>query len=289
MPFLVLLALLGQTLVSAGTFLIGKVTLRQFDALALAQLRFALATAGFLALMAARGELKPARMKGSWGALLGLGILGTTLNQGLFLLGLARSTPAHAALLYAATPILVLAFAWVRGDERPTARRMAGVGLAFAGVLYLLLGRGLTFDVRWLTGDALVLAAVTAWAGYTTRARPLVSRLGTLPVTGWAMALGALVFLPVGVPAVLHQDFARVTTMGWIGLVYLALVTSVLSYLLWSYALARTLASRVAVFTNLQPLLTALLAWLVLGEPLTWHFVGATACVIGGVWLAGHG
>lgn len=289
MPLLVLLALLGQTLVSAGTFLIGKVTLRQFDAPALAQLRFALASAGFLGLMAARGELRPARMKGAWGSILVLGVLGTTLNQSLFLVGLARSTPAHAALLYAATPILVLALAWARGQERPTARRVAGVGLAFLGVLYLLLGRGLTFDVRWLVGDAIILAAVAAWAAYTTQARPVVSRLGTLPVTGWAMTLGTLVFLPVGVPAVLHQDFTRVTAMGWIGLVYLALVTSVLSYLLWSYALARTLASRVAVFTNLQPLLTALLAWLVLGEPLTWHFVGATACVIGGLWLAERG
>ena len=289
MPFLVLLALLGQTLVSAGTFLIGKVTLRQFDALALAQLRFALASTGFVVVMAVRGELRPARMKGAWGALLILGLFGTTLNQALFLVGLVRSTPAHAALLYAATPILVLALAWARGDERPTARRMAGVGLAFGGVLYLLLGRGLTFDVRWLTGDAIIFAAVAAWAGYTTRARELVPRLGTLPVTGWAMVLGTVVFLPVGVPAVLHQDFARVTAMGWIGLAYLALVTSVLSYLLWSWALARTLASRVAVFTNLQPLVTALLAWLVLGEPLTWHFVGATACVLGGVWMAERG
>jgi len=273
MPLPVLLALLAQTLVAAGTFLVGKVTLRQFDALALAQLRFALASAGFLALLAARGELRPSRMRGSWGALLGLGLLGTTLNQSLFLVGLGRSTPAHAALLYAATPILVLALAWARGQERPTPRRAAGVALAFGGVVFLLLGRGLAFDRRWLLGDVILFAAVAAWAAYTTRSRELVSRLGTLPMTAWAMALGTLVFLPVGVPAVARQDWSRVTTMGWVGLLYLAFVTSVLSYILWSWALARTLASRVAVFTNLQPLVTALLAWLVLG----------------GVWLAERG
>jgi drug/metabolite transporter (DMT)-like permease len=58
------------------------------------------------------------------------------------------------------------------------------------------------------------------------------------------------------------------------------------SYLLWGWALARTDASRVAVFSNLQPVATALLAWAVFGDPLTLHFVVATLCVLLGVALA---
>jgi len=286
MPFPVLLALLGQVLIASGTFIVAKVTLRQFDPLALAQLRFLLASGGLLALLALKGEFRPARMKGSWGALLALGLAGTTANQVLFLVGLHRTTPAHAALLYAATPILVLVLAWARGQERPTVGRIAGVALAFGGVLFLLLGRGLTFDRDDLVGDAIVFAAVAAWAVYTARGKELIARLGALPTTAWAMALGTLVYLPIGVPAVLHQDWTRVSTGAWLGLLYLAFLTSVLSYLLWSWALARVLASRVAVFTNLQPLVTALLAWLVLGEPLTLHFLGATLAVLAGVWMA---
>jgi drug/metabolite transporter (DMT)-like permease len=286
MPFSVLLALLGQVLVASGTFLVAKVTLQQFDALALAQLRYVLASGGLLGLLAARGEFRPARMRGSWGALALLGIAGTTLNQTLFLVGLHGTTPAHAALLYAATPILVLLLAWARGQERPTPGRVAGVGLAFGGVLFLLLGRGLTFDRRWLGGDAVVFLAVVAWAVYTARGKELIARLGALPTTAWAMALGSLVYLPIGLPALARQDWTRVSTMGWVGLLYLAFLTSVLSYLLWSWALARVLASRVAVFTNLQPLVTALLAWAVLGEPLTLHFAFATLAVLAGVWMA---
>ncbi len=286
MPFSVLLALLGQVLIASGTFLVAKVTMRQFDPLALAQVRFVLASAGLLGILVARGEFRPARMRGSWGALLLLGIAGTTVNQALFLVGLHRTTPAHAALLYAATPILVLTLAWARGQERPTLGRVAGVVLAFGGVAFLLLGRGLTFEGQWLVGDAIVFVAVIAWAVYTARGKELIARLGALPATAWAMALGTLVYLPVGVPALLRQDWTRVSAGGWLGLLYLALLTSVASYLMWSWALARVLASRVAVFTNLQPLVTALLAWLVLGEPLTLHFVVATGAVLAGVWIA---
>ncbi|MEP7027442.1 MAG: DMT family transporter [Candidatus Eisenbacteria bacterium] len=289
MPALVLLALLCHVLLASGTFILAKVALREFDPMALAQLRFVLAGAGLFGLLASRGGIRPERMRGSWGALALLGVIGTTLNQGLFLAGLRHSTPAHGALLYAATPIVVLSLALARRQERASARRALGVLLAFAGVTFLLLGRGLTFDPRWVGGDALIFLAVIAWAVYTTRGKELISRLGVVPVTAWATLFGTICFLPVGVPALIAQDWSRITPAGWWSLAYIGVATSIVSYLLWGWALAHIEASRVAVFTNLQPVATALLAWALLGEPLTLHFVGATLFVLGGVWLADRG
>src|SRR3989441_5361596 len=59
-----------------------------------------------------------------------------------------------------------------------------------------------------------------------------------------------------------------------------------ISYLLWSWALAHLAAARVAIFTNLQPLATALLGQLFLGERMTAAFFSAAAVVIAGVLLA---
>jgi drug/metabolite transporter (DMT)-like permease len=278
--------MLLNVLLSAGTFLVAKVTLTEFDPMALAQLRFALAAAGLALLLLARGGFRLARVKGSWGALALVGLLGTPLNQSLFLLGLKSTTPAHGALLYAATPIVVLCLALARGQEALSARRMSGIVLAFGGVAILLFGRGLTFDRRFLGGDVLVFLAVVAWALYTVRGKDLIARLGPLPVTACATALGTVMFLPVGIPALARQDWTRISPGGWAGLFYLAFLTSVVAYMLWSWALARIEASRVAVFTNLQPIVTALLAWGFLGQPLTLHFLGATAAVLTGVWLA---
>ena len=293
MPASVVVALLVYTLLAAATFTVARVAVAEFEPLALAQLRFALAAVALLAMAALRSPrglraVLPSRGSGHLGAIAWLGFLGTTVNQALFLVGMTRTTPAHAALLYALTPLLVLALAVVRGQERLVPLRAVGLVVAFGGVLLLLFGRGLaTTGGATLTGDAIVLVAVVAWAVYTAKNRELLRKgLDPLLVTAAAATFGALVFLPVGVPAVLAQDYARVSARGWFGLGYIALVTSVITYLIWSWALARSEASRVAAFSYLQPVAAALFAWVLLGIPLTLHFALSTLVILAGVALA---
>jgi drug/metabolite transporter (DMT)-like permease len=66
---------------------------------------------------------------------------------------------------------------------------------------------------------------------------------------------------------------------------YLAILTSVVAYLIWYYALSKVPASRVAIFSNLQPAATALAAWWLLGEPLHWELAVGGVLVIAGVRL----
>ena len=82
------------------------------------------------------------------------------------------------------------------------------------------------------------------------------------------------------------QRIAQASVGAWVGVAYLIAVTSVVAYLLWYWALGHLPAARVAVFSNLQPLATAVLAHFFLGEHLTPQFVGGALVVIGGVVLA---
>jgi len=103
-------------------------------------------------------------------------------------------------------------------------------------------------------------------------------------------ALMEIPALPLGLGALLvpsyRVDIARASAAAWWGVGYLILMTSVVAYLLWYWALAHLAAARVAIFTNLQPLATALLGHLVLGERMTAAFFSAAAVVIAGVLLA---
>ena len=71
-----------------------------------------------------------------------------------------------------------------------------------------------------------------------------------------------------------------------LGVTYLVLFSSVASYALWNFALARIEASAAAIFSNLQPVGTALAAWAFLGEPLTVSMLLGGALVLGGVRLS---
>ncbi|MFN2549877.1 MAG: EamA family transporter, partial [Myxococcales bacterium] len=101
---------------------------------------------------------------------------------------------------------------------------------------------------------------------------------------------GTVLFLPLGLGSLLvrenRADLARASRDAWWGVAYLIVITSVIAYLIWYWALKHLAAARVAVFSNLQPLATALLAHLFFGEQISFAFVLGACVVIAGVLLA---
>ncbi len=268
---------------SAGTYLAAKRALLELSPFELALVRFVLAGACYVALMLRQPPRIAAR---DLAALAVLGFVAVPLNQGLFLAGLARSTPGHAALLYALTPIFVFLLARVRLGERAGAARLLGIGVAFAGVLVVLLSRGLVLTGAagaGLAGDLLILLAVVAWAVYIVGGKPYAERYGAVATTGLSLVFGTLLYVPFGAAVSRWRDFEALSSLGWWSVAYLVVLTSVVSYLIYYWALARAEASRVAIWSNLQPVLTALLSWALYGEQLTGMFVAGGAMVLAGV------
>ncbi len=282
---LVLAALILQVLISAGTFLVAKRTLAEIHALPLLAGRFLLSGLLFcLILLSLPGPALPPRRL--WKEILFLGFLAGPLNQGLLFWGLERSTPIHAALFYALTPLAVYLFALGRGQERASPRRLLGIGIAFFGVLILLLGRGLRAAMGPLVGDLFILGGVAAWAVYTAEGTIFSKQHGAIRATSWSLIAATVWTLPL-VPFVLSPaQLVTASPVALAGFAYLAVFSSVVAYLLWYFALSRLGASRVAVFANLQPVVTALAARWLLGEALNWEMALGGALVLIGVWIA---
>jgi drug/metabolite transporter (DMT)-like permease len=284
-------ALVLQTLCSAGTYLFAKRALMEIPALPLGLIRFGCASVLLLLLLL---RLRPAGKRlpprAIWGKLLLLAFVAVPVNQGFFLYGLQLSTAAHAALLYTLTPLFVLLLAQALLGEFPGWRAALGTALALGGTLFVLVQRGLDLSRGPLLGDLLLLVAVVAWSVYTTEGRAVVAEHGALATIAWTLIGGTLLYLPLGLGSLLlpehRSEIAHASREAWWGVAYLVIVTSVLAYLLWYWALQHLAAARVAVFTNLQPLATALLAHFFLGEQITAPFLAGAAVVIGGVLLA---
>lgn len=288
LPLPVLFALLGQTAISAGTHLAAKRATQDVDAVSLVTLRILFAAAGYVGvLLALKGPLLPPRKTWPWW--LTFGLLAGPVNQGFFVYGVSRSTASHAGLLYGLTPVGVYLLSIARGRERATSARLAGIALAFAGVLVLLLSRGLADALGPLQGDLFLLGAVVAWVLWTAESREKAQAFGGLRTAGWSLMAGALWCLPVAPFVVKLDAFLAAPAIAWWCLAYLVVLTSMGSYALWNYALSRTEASRVAVFANLQPIATALAAWGLLGETPGWALVVSGALVLAGVRLAQRG
>ncbi|WP_342375931.1 DMT family transporter [Myxococcus stipitatus] len=280
----VYVGLLVQVCISAGTYLFAKRSMTELPPLTVVLWRFFLSGGVFAVMLAVMpGPRLPPRHE--WRRVFILGLLAGPVNQVFFFTGLSRSTAAHGALLYALTPLGVYLLGLLRGHERASRRTLMGIATAFAGVVVLLLGRGLTEASGSLVGDLLILCAVVAWVVYTTEGKGLVAGHGPLRATVWCMMMASLLMLPFA-PFVMETERVMASSLAAKGgILYLGLLTSVVAYLLWYYALSKVSPARVAIFSNLQPAATALAAWALLDEALHWELAVGGGLVLLGVRL----
>ncbi|SMO69347.1 Threonine/homoserine efflux transporter RhtA [Geodermatophilus aquaeductus] len=182
------------------------------------------------------------------------------------------------AMLVNAAPILIAVLAGVWLGEGFPRWLVAGLAVAFAGVLLIgLAGRGSGGD---LLGVLLCLVAAVTYAVGVVAQKPVLRRLPPLQVTATACAIGTVCCLPWA--GALVSDLATAPASSVLGMAYLGAVPTALAFSTWAYALARTEAGRLGVTTYLVPPLVVLLSWLLLDEvPPALAVVGGGVCLVG--------
>lgn len=271
-------------LVWGANFAVVKASLTEFPPLAFTALRFT-AAALLLALIvyAREGSLAPPR--GSFWKLAGLGLVGNTVYQLLFVVGLDLTTAANTALLISTTPVLVALLGAVLRIERLTRHVGAGIALAFAGIVFVLAARGVALSLDTLVGDLLVLCSSLFWALYTLGVRALGGGISALRITALTMLLGVPGLLLAGAPQLARGGWLAASWSAWAGLAYAAVFALVVAYAIWNASVRAVGSSRTAVYSCLIPVVAALVAWPVLGErPTPAQGLGA-ALIITGILL----
>ena len=222
-------------------------------------------------------------------ALAGLAMLGVVLNQVFFLEGVQRTTAIHTNIIITTIPAFTLGVAMLLGRERGTPLKIGGIVLAGAGAAWLALSRGAAADGATVLGDVLVLINSLCYASYLVLSRDVVKRLEPVTVVTYVFLIGCLLIAPVGVPSLLHVDPARVTPTFSLVLLYIILFPTFLCYLMSIWALKRAPASTVAMYVYVQPVVTAFLAPLILGEHVTPRAGVASLLIFSGLVLATRG
>jgi drug/metabolite transporter (DMT)-like permease len=257
----VLYLLMGlHVLFAAATYVLGRHAARGFPSpLALALAR-GLGSSALLAALFGTLIPRPRFPPRDWAKVAGLGILLVPLNQYFFLIGLKDTVPGHPAVIYAMTPVGVLLLQSALERRRPSRARTLGVLAALAGVLIVL--RPWVHGPRFAEirrGDLWILLGLVIWVVYTVAARSLLRRHDARTVTAWSMILGTLVLLPPAAAPLARTDFAAVPAQAWVGVAWLAAVTSTVMMLLWNRMLRQLEPVEVAICANAQPAATALL------------------------------
>jgi len=277
-----------QSLMASGTHIVAKVVVSDVEPFTLTLVRSLISAVAMALILLLRGRM-PAIKREDYAMFFGLSFLAIPVNQFLFLFGMSYTIPSNAALLYATTPIVVLVFSRMFLGEMLSWTKVWGVALGFTGVAIVIFERGVHASMEFLFGNIVIFIAVLAWALYTVYGRRMIVKYGAIEASSMTLIGGTLLFLPIGLVPALRFPYSALTTANWLQIGYLGIITSVFAYLLWYYALGRVEAGKVALFANLQPILTTVLAVLLLDQTVTPAFIAGGTIAICGVVVAQFG
>lgn len=202
-------------------------------------------------------------------------------DLGFWHYGIRYTSVANATVLSNLTPVLVALAAWLLFKERPSRRLVLGLTLAVGGAVTMALARRgpLPPGANPPLGDLLSASTAIWYAGYflaVRRARETVGAAKVMLVSGFA----AMPLLLIGAWA-LGEPILPATLIGWAACVGLALMhVGGQGSIAWS--LGRLPASLAAVVVLIQPVVAAILGWIVFGEAINLlQGVGAVVALLG--------
>ena len=255
------------------------------DAETLLALRMAFSLPFFVTMGWMSAHPKEARLtRRDWAWLFGLGLLGYYLASYLDFLGLRYISAALERLILFVYPTLVVLLAALLFGQRIAHRVLSALTLCYAGIALAVAHdwrlAGSTRDLA--LGSALVFGSALSYALYLLGNGRVVSRIGTMRVTAVASVIACL--LALGQFLLMRPVTTLVQPWPVYGLALaMALFSTVLPVWLLSEAIHRLGAGQVALTGSLGPVVTLLLAWLLLDEPLGVAQLAGVALVITGV------
>lgn len=271
-----------------ASFVATKVAIREIHPITLIVLRFGL---GIIVLLLAVWQLKVFQKinKRDYILLMILGVIGITIHQSLQANGLLFTTASNMAWLVALTPIFTALLAWLFLKESFTNIKLAGFLIAFIGAVVMVTKGLFSAEILRLpatTGDLLALTSSLNWAIFSVASKPLFKRLHPTLMMTYVMFFGWLLILPFFVKDRLWQEeIFSLSIDGIIAVLFLGIFCSGIAYIFWYDALSKIEASQTAAFIYLEPLVTTLVASILLKEVWTLSTLFGGLMIFLGVYL----
>jgi drug/metabolite transporter (DMT)-like permease len=269
--------LLTTVLLWALNLSVTKVILDEAMApLSYATVRYGLAAAIFVVLaLSVEGTLRIARRDLR---LVALAAVTLWVNQLCFVFALDLTAASTVGILLGAIPVFTGLFGLVLGTERASRRFWAAAAISFAGVSLVAVGAVGEVSAS-LTGIALGIATAATWAAYSVAFAPLTKTYSVTRLSAVVLPCTWVLIALAGIPQTRDQDWSLGWDI-WALLLFATIGPLVLTNVLWFRSIRRIGANRATLVANLEPFVAAILAVVLLAEPL------GVLQVLGGVLIA---
>lgn len=270
-----------------GTFIAGRIVAGAIEPYSAAFLRFLIAVV-FLVFFTLRIEGRlPLIKKNQILPILLLGASGIFIYNVYFFKGLELIEAGRAAVIIANNPIVISLLSVCFFKEKLTPLAIIGVLLSVLGAL-IVITKGSPLEAlneKIGRGELYIFVCVLSWAAFSLIGKTILKGLSPLAAITYSTLVGtALLFIPACINGLLH-NIRHYSLEAWLGVFYLGFFGTVIGFV-WYYDGIRTIGpTKASLFINFVPVSAVILAFIILGEPLTTSLLTGTIFVSFGVYL----
>jgi len=270
---------------------VGRLLATTLPPVSIAAIRYAIVVPVLFAILWFReGSFKIER---SWiPTLIVMGILNTTLYQVFFLFGVRYAAASDDSLVIGVGPVLIAVMGSFILKERLTGTKILGFASGLAGIITISILSPNTQVLNRPLGVALVFGGAAAYALYTVILRRFFARnradnngpqQSSLSILSWISLFGWFFLIPL---SLLESPWTYTWDAGsWVGILYLAILSTVVGYFLYIEGVSKIGAGRSGIFGNLVPVFGVLTSFLLLGENLSPWTAVSFLLILAGVLL----
>ncbi len=284
------LALVITTVAWSSSLIFAKLIFDEVSPIVFVALRYTLACPFLLALTLQQNRKnKSGNLKKNWKILLVAGLSGPFISQIMQYIGLAMTTASDALLLLNLTPIFAVILAAPLLKERITLDKILGLLLATIGVILIVMNTSPEYaaiNVQRILGDIIVIASTFFFAINGIAGKIAVKYENAVTVTFYS-TLFAVPF--IWISAALLEDVTvlfRMSAVTWLVIAWVAIVNTVMAFILYYHSMKHIEASRVQITLNLVAVWGVLMSVLILHETITLLQITGGFLTIIGVILA---
>jgi len=198
-----------------------------------------------------------------------LSLLGMALGQGLFLIGLAKTTSINSSIIITFIPILTLLIVILRKQETVTFNKCIGIIMSFMGVILMRNITQFNLSNSTFIGDIFVFLGALCFALYLSFGKKFFMKYDNLWSTTWMFLISGFVMSLFNLNKMSMLDLSSFDSEFYYCASFSILFATLLTYFLNNWALKHAPSAHVAVFIYLQPVVAGIIGFLYLGEIVT--------------------
>ena len=247
-------------------------------------IRQILAGSAYVLYFLLRGAKLP--RKKEWYPILLLSVLSFMISNGLATLGVKLTTAGLSAIMGAIFPLWLVMILAIRGKNRIPPLAWIGILVGFSGVCIVFYEHlHELFNFSFLGGITLGLIASLAWAYATIYTKEFALDFNPYHSIGWQMLISGVVITVIVQISGEVIPLKEIKLYTWSAIFFLVVVSSIIAFLAYLYALQKLPTGIVSVYAYVNPIIAVLAGSLFTGEPLTVLIITGSLVTLAGVYI----